>query len=60
MTLTLDEKKHLLESNGCFYCRKPAAGHIARNYALMSSNPTPAAMTNPLKTFTDMINQVKT
>lgn len=28
--LTAEEKKRLAETGGCFYCRKPAAGHVAR------------------------------
>ena len=79
-TLTLDEKRRLIESGGCFYCRKPAAGHVARDCpmksvrprvraleggantptASSSSNPTPTPSDDPLRAFTEVINQVKT
>lgn len=29
--LTPNERKHLLDNNGCLYCRKPNAGHFARD-----------------------------
>ena len=29
--LTPEERAYLSENNGCFYCRKTNAGHLARN-----------------------------
>lgn len=79
-TLTLDEKRRLIDSGGCFYCRKPAAGHVARDCpmktirprvrgletdanapaASSSNNPAPTPPDDPLRAFTEVINQVKT
>ncbi len=69
-TLMLDEKKHLIDSGRCFYCRKPAAGHVVRDCpmktirlrvrALEANSNVPAASmsSNPAPTSTD--NPLKT
>ncbi len=42
--LTPEQKKQLFETSGCFYCRKPHAGHVARDCPQKTMRPRVRAL----------------